>query len=773
MNPLLVVILAAPLVFAAPSIREIYPHGAQRGKSLTVTLRGDELPLGAKIQTTLRASFSPLVPSKETMRPNSELPFLVELKPDTPVGLYPIRLITSDGISNLVLFSVGDLPEVEENEAKNPKQLNDEFEKAQKVPAPAVINGTLTAADIDLYSFMVKAGQKLVFEVEARRAGSAIDPAIEVFDSSRRQIAKNDDAPSLGVDSRLEVTFPKAGTYFVRVHDSRYSDQTQNFYRLKIGSYAYAEALFPLGWRRGEPVEVALVGGNLGEPVKVKPDLNVKAGLAPVRLPGSPSLPLFFAVSDQKELLEPESGDRPYLEDRTIMNGRISRAGEVDSYRLRVAPGEKWVFELTASSLGTSKLDGIITLLDEKGKKLASRDDTNGADPVLPFTIPAGVREIQVAVEDVLHRGGLAFGYRLEAKHQPPDFTAELLTPFVNVPQGGTAQVAVLIRRRGHEGPIRLTIPNLPPGFKAAGGHIPQEAADQSFNNDNMGFRSARSVLTITADPDAKQQFLELSLVAEADTPEGKIQRVAKGPGLIARVRGDRQRAFTAPWLEIELPLAVSKPLPIALDTPVPLARFAQGFEWPLAYKVRRASTAKFPVKVNNEVAGNVGNLRILKPENKNPDEASYLVTTNFATPLTTFDMILEAQTEIDGKPVTISSPAVSIQVVAGYEISVDAPARPLTVSGTVRREPTFEGSMIRLAVEDAPENVKCATLEVAEDQNTFTMSCEADGAVKPGTYPIRIVSAAPNTGRKTKGEYKIGDVETKLIVGGNVNAKK
>ena len=37
---------------------------------------------------------------------------------------------------------------------------------------------------VDNYTFTAKAGQKLVFEVEARRAGSGVDPAIEIFDAA-------------------------------------------------------------------------------------------------------------------------------------------------------------------------------------------------------------------------------------------------------------------------------------------------------------------------------------------------------------------------------------------------------------------------------------------------------------------------------------------------------------------------------------------------------------------------------------------------------------
>jgi len=69
---------------------------------------------------------------------------------------------------------------------------------------------------------------------------------------------------------------------------------------------------------------------------------------------------------------------------------------------------------------GTSRLDALLTLYDGSGKKLASGDDGDGLDPVLPFTVPAGVTEITVAVEDLLGRGGDAYGYRLQAKKEHP-----------------------------------------------------------------------------------------------------------------------------------------------------------------------------------------------------------------------------------------------------------------------------------------------------------------------------------------------------------------
>src|SRR5467141_1196034 len=108
---------------AAPAIRDIQPRGAQRGKTFTLYVRGDGLTQGAQIKSTLPASFSQLTLSKDPLsdlgaaRPATVLPYLVALKADTPIGFYPIRVSTPDGISNVILFSVGDLPEVEEIES--------------------------------------------------------------------------------------------------------------------------------------------------------------------------------------------------------------------------------------------------------------------------------------------------------------------------------------------------------------------------------------------------------------------------------------------------------------------------------------------------------------------------------------------------------------------------------------------------------------------------------------------------------------------------------
>jgi hypothetical protein len=523
--------------------------------------------------------------------------------------------------------------------------------------------------------------------------------------------------------------------------------------------------VFPLGGKRGETVEFTFVGGNLPAPVKISKKLDGPGHTMQIGLPGSAALPVPVIVGDLPEVLEPGE-----LALGSTVNGRISQPGEIDKYKLKVEPGQQWFLELTASSAGTSSLDGILTVYDENNKKLFSRDDLAGADPALAFTVPEKVNAVTVAVEDVQGRGGPTYGYRLQTRQHAPDFIAELITPFVNVPAGGTAAVAVQVQRRGYDGPILLRIPDLPDGFVVDGGHVPSEAAAQSPFTEGAGFRSARSLLTITAPPNAELRQMNLKVIAEAITPAGRIERVALPPGMVTPVRGTAQKPYTAPWLGMEMAMAVTRPLPISLKVPLRAVRLSQGFGYPLFYSVNKAPGAKLVGSVQNRMLGAVGNLRILQgPPAKTADGGSILIMTNFATPATKLDMVFETQVEMNGEMVLIPSPAVEVEVVPGFEVQLERavvempPNGRAELSGRIRREPTFEGNVVRLQAEDLPEKVKCGPVQTVAEDKRFSMVCDAAGAA-PGTYDIRLVASAPNVGN-AKEDYKPGDWPAKLTV--------
>ena len=96
-----------------------------------------------------RRGFASMSPEKQPGAMGMEgryASFLVEPKGEVATGIYPIRVETADGISNLQLFSVGDFPETTEEESTMGARpgSNDSIEAAQSLPASAItVTGTL------------------------------------------------------------------------------------------------------------------------------------------------------------------------------------------------------------------------------------------------------------------------------------------------------------------------------------------------------------------------------------------------------------------------------------------------------------------------------------------------------------------------------------------------------------------------------------------------------------------------------------------------------
>jgi hypothetical protein len=155
-----VLALAAP-----PVINDLQPRGAQKGRPFTLTLVGRELIDIVRVHSTMPATFTPLTaekPANLTMAPEGRYAsFLVEPQGEIAVGVYPVRVETADGISNIQLFAVGSFPELPEEESQ-PGALpnrNDSVESAQALPSAAVtLNGALRGPERDLYRLQAKAG---------------------------------------------------------------------------------------------------------------------------------------------------------------------------------------------------------------------------------------------------------------------------------------------------------------------------------------------------------------------------------------------------------------------------------------------------------------------------------------------------------------------------------------------------------------------------------------------------------------------------------------
>jgi hypothetical protein len=679
--------ISALSLSAQPVITDLQPRGVQKGKPFTLTLTGRNLAEGAKIRSTMPASFTLLTPDQPAMQDRPMAPegryatFLVEPSADLAVGVYPIRVVTSDGVSNVQLFTVGAFPEFSEDESR-PGALpntNDSTETAQLLPAgPFTLNGTLRGPERDIFRLRAKGGDKRVIEVEARRVGSAIDPLLEILDGSGRLIARSEDALLLGLDARVEVTFPRDGDYDVVVRDSRFSTQTANFYRLKIGSYSYARDVFPLGGRRGELVDTSLGLEKINVDLR-NAGSNVRQIF--VNVPGSPALPVPFAVGDDPEVNAPV--DAPISAPVTI-NARLLKAGQVDRYTLRVPPSRSMTFRIQARELGTSKLMAVITVRDENGNVLGRSGDEplaedffnvnqsrTAGDPMLRLQAPAGVNQVTVTVEDLALRGGPGYAYRLNVQPVAQDFRLVLNSPFVNVPAEGSVAVPVTVQRQGFDGEIQLRVANAPKGLRVEGGFVvaglPVKETPQN--------RNSRGVLILTAEPGAALESLDLTVEGVATLPDGSmIVRKAEGPGMVVAVAGaieqgavDRQRALTAPWMGLELVTAPTKPRPATLEvTMVDRTRMEEGdqikFRWTW---VLRDATQALPKTVTAEMVGSA-DVRVIdmQADAKDSSTGTFLMTTTKLTRPSKYDVVITGRLNVDGgEQEDIVSRPITVQV--------------------------------------------------------------------------------------------------------------
>jgi len=675
----LLLVIAAMALEAQPVINDLQPRGVQKGRPFTLTLTGRNLGEGAKVRSSLPATFTLLAPEHAgPMDEGRTATFLVEPSGDLVVGAYPIRVETPDGISNIQLLAVGTFPEYLEDESR-PGALvhsNDTIETAQPLPsAPLTLNGALQGPERDVFRIQAKSGEKQVIEVEARRLGSAIDPVLEILDASGKTLARSEDAPLLGLDARVAVTFPRDGYYYVVVHDSRYSTQAANFYRLKIGSYPYAQEIFPLGGRRGQVLEATLGVQKITVDLR-KVDSNTRQVF--VNLPESPVLPIPFAVGDDPEITAPVADS---LALPVTINGRLSKAGQVDRYKVRVSPGQPLAFRIQARELGTSKLMAVITVLDEKGKMLARSGDEpladdvynvnqsrTAGDPMLRVKAPEGSSNVTVTVEDLALRGGVNYAYRLNAESVAQDFRVILNTAYVNVPAGGSAMLPVTVQRQGYDGEVQLRVANVPPGLRVEGGYVVAGAVVKETAQN----RNSRGTLILTSESGVSLSPVDLIVEGVGLLQDGsKLVRRAEAPAMLVNVAGsteqgsvDRQRPLTAPWLGLDLPIARTKPGTATLEvTMLDRKRMEEGDQMKFRWKWNpNDATVPLPKTVSAEMVG-AADIRVIDMRTDSDDRSTgtFLLTTTKLTRPAKYDLYIMGrltaggqQEEIVSRPITV-----------------------------------------------------------------------------------------------------------------------
>ena len=751
--------ICAPLC-AQPVLEEMQPRGAKVGSAARLVLSGERLGPAPRLLADAGFAATPLVDSaEEGQDPPSKLVFLIEVDPAATPGIYPLRIETAEGLSNSLLFTISEFPHVSELESdpgtEEEEVANDFPETAQQLRVPVTVGGRLQGAERDLYRVQFGSGQALVAEVTARRAGSAIDPSLELLDSDGMVVARNGDAPGLGLDARLAFQAPEAGDYFVAVRDERFSTQDQNFYLLTVGDFRYAESVYPLGWKRGAKVQAEFFGGNLGDPIRAEIETGDASGHAEetwIDVPGTSSA-VPFLLTDSAEALESEV--RGAIEEGVVVNGRIAKPGEVDTYRLAVQPGEQWAFELRSGELPGSSLYGVLTIrsggetLAVAGKYAGDPNPyiitSTGQTATFPFvnlTVPPATSEIEISVEDLLERGGRQYSYRLSARKQGPDFLLTLNEPYLNIPRNGSAIVSVTAERRGYFGPIQLYLENAPEDLEVTGGHI---SPTSTLENTLPRFATGR--LTLTATGEAKLGVRDLVVRGRAtESGQEHLDRRAIGAGVRVPVKGEEQPAVTAPWLGYDLPARINpeQPAYVRFDTPrvLRLVRGGTGLVAKWSYGTRSDGVQ---LKQKIDIPRNSGSLRLRRMGDwDDKDSAEFRIFTHERTSLGMVNFNLTATIMAGGREHTLISQPLEVDVVDGY--TLDSPPEDLELAaggqgrwqGAIWRDPDFRREVTVSAI-GLPSDVSCEAVVLADDQTGYELACSAGAKAPEGSHEVEI----------------------------------
>jgi len=193
-----------------PFVTNIFPLGARAGTQVTLDLAGWNLPTD---KLKMEAFYDRARPIRSISLRQQER-----------------------AISNRVPFAVDMQSECLDQEP------NDRPEEAQAVALPMIVNGRIDKpGDRDVFKFEGRVRETVVAEVYARRLNSPMDSQLRLTDQAGKELAFNDDYVDLGLalsthhaDSRLSVTLPANGTYYVHLSDAQRKGGREYAYRLQI-----------------------------------------------------------------------------------------------------------------------------------------------------------------------------------------------------------------------------------------------------------------------------------------------------------------------------------------------------------------------------------------------------------------------------------------------------------------------------------------------------------------------------------------------------------
>lgn len=423
----------------------------------------------------------------------------VTIARDAEPGPRELRLVTARGVSNPLVFHVGQFPETTrkpmftsdfqvlgKEELAQRKRPPEEVEV--RITVPCTMNGQIASGEVNQYRFEARKGQRLVISAAARQLIPYIadavpgwfQPVLILRDAQGKEVAYNDDF-RFKPDPTIFLQVPQTGEYVLTITDAIYRGREDFVYRITIGELPMVTSLFPLGSRVGSPFAVQMKGWNLqgAELISLPSDAGPGVYQVAASKDGLVSNHVSYAVDTLPEGFDKESNNDPAHAQKVklpiIVNGRVDRSDDWDVFQVAGRAGETMVAEVMARRLD-SPLDSILKVTDAAGNVLAFNDDyqdagsgvnTHHADSYLMVKLPVDGNYF-VHLGDTSRSGGTEYAYRLRISEPQPDFALRLVPSSVALRgKSSTAVTVYAIRKDGFSGDIKLSLKDPPEGFVA------------------------------------------------------------------------------------------------------------------------------------------------------------------------------------------------------------------------------------------------------------------------------------------------------------------
>lgn len=716
---------------AAPRISQLSLRGLQVGQPTTIVISGSDLQDQPLLLLPVKIASQTVKPGATRQRVEIE----VTIDPAAQPGIYPLRIATSKGVSPPVLVGVDSLAQI----AAAPAGWQ----------LPIALHGAVGANEVQKYDIVGTKGQQLVVDCEAQRLGSGLRPVIRLYSSRGTQIAWSPPRRQIDGDARLEVTLPDDGTYTVELHDQLLRPAGPGYFRLKIGSLTFADLTLPLGVKHGQVADLRVVSGNHTGAAQANTSAS-SAELAqadqwlatiddPSRFTGHRPLVTVSSFAEQTESAETLEKGQQLQAIPTAVSGSLATAGEEDKYLVAVVPGQKLRLEVFAQRLG-SPIDAVLVVRKPGAGELARSDDASGtADPLLDFTVPADLTQLEVVVKDMQRQAGADHVYRLSIDDLARgDFSLTLAESEVNIAAGSAQLVRVDVARRSYAGPIEIKFVGLPTGVSVSGNQLAAES------------NSAIVVLAAAADA---QGAGNVRVIGTA--PDGSVSSVATfapyaGSAMRSELRSQFAVAVTEKSpLEIAWTASDADRLPLGnkLAIPLKLTSASEGSK----VRLRAVTSQPMPkktVKVNNadQVVDDVDrSLRLESSEliaaTTGDVVAQLMVPADL--PRQAWDVAIVAElVSADGKNVLTSvvTPVRRLDTIVPFSVTLSSAAQIEAkagdgetgkFNGTVKREPGFTGDLA-VTLDNLPKGLTAPVAIVAADKTDFVLEVRFPFGTKP-----------------------------------------